>query len=66
MDPTFHRRTDIILPDNIEVWESKDTHGTTLLVNYSSDEYSKDFVESLIQEYMNNDPDLVAVYIDEA
>lgn len=62
----MNRRNDIILPDDITVSEyySPELEGLSLYIKYPLHKYSKDFIESIVQEFMNNDPDVIAVYVD--
>ena len=61
----MYKRNDVILPDDIKVFADVSESGKiSLLINYPFHKYSKDFIESIVDEFINNDPDIVAVYVD--
>ena len=62
----MNRRNDIILPDDINVSEyySPELEGLSLYIKYPLHKYSKNFIKSIVQEFMNNDSDVAAVYVD--
>ena len=62
----MNKRNDIILPDDINVSEyySPELEGLSLYIKYPFHKYSKDFIESIVNEFINNDPEVAAVYVD--